>query len=167
MRRKNPRVTITPQLYGGGHERNLRSGTLNVPGIVGLGKAAELCRQSMHEEAQRLRVLRDRLVQGIMDAPGVVQNGDTSNRLPHVANIRFGFAGGEGMLRAITRQLAVSAGSACTSASPRPSHVLQAMQLSDKEVAASIRFSLGRFTTEAEVQQAISIVHAAAKQLLL
>lgn len=163
--RKDPRVTLTAMQYGGGHERNMRSGTLNVPGIVGFGRAATLCHQLMHAEAERLAALRNRLVQGIAALPGLTQNGDTQNRLPHVANIHFGFEGGAGMLRLLTKQLAVSAGSACTSASAGPSHVLKAMHLSDAHAAASIRFSLGRFTTAADVEQAITIISDAAAQL--
>lgn len=163
--RKDPRVTLTPLQYGGTHERNMRSGTLNVPGIVGFGKAAALCKELMLTEGKQVAVLRDRLVNSIADLPGVVQNGDTLHRLPHVANIRFGFDGGHGMLRLLTQQMAVAAGSACTSASVEPSHVLTAMRLTNAEVAASIRFSLGRFTTEAEVAQAITCIRTAALQL--
>ncbi|HMO33427.1 MAG TPA: aminotransferase class V-fold PLP-dependent enzyme [Lacibacter sp.] len=163
--RKDPRVTLAPLQHGGGHERNMRSGTLNVPGIVGFGKAAVLCKQLLPEEAERLAGLRDRLIQGFADLPGVVQNGDIRHRLPHVSNICFGFEGGDGMLRLLTKQLAVAAGSACTSASPEPSHVLKAMQLSNVQAAASIRFSLGRFTTDAEVEQAIVLIRAAATAL--
>lgn len=163
--RKDPRVKLAPLQYGGGHERKLRSGTLNVPGIVGFGKAAALCKEWMHADGKQVAALRDRLVNGIADLPGVVQNGDTQSRLPHVANICFDFEGGDGMLRLLSRKMAVAAGSACTSASTEPSHVLKAMQLSDKEAAASVRFSLGRFTTEDEVEQAIALIRTAALQL--
>jgi cysteine desulfurase len=154
VRRKNPRVKVTSQMDGGGHERGMRSGTLNVPGIVGLGKACELCRLEMESEAKRLSALRDKLEAALTTMEESYVNGNTQHRLPHVANISFKYVEGEGLMMAM-KDLAVSSGSACTSASLEPSYVLKSLGLSDDLAHSSIRFGLGRFTTEAEVDYAI------------
>lgn len=154
VRRKNPRVKVTAQMDGGGHERGMRSGTLNVPGIVGLGKAAEICRLEMEQEANRLSKLRDKLQAGLTVLEESYVNGNVDHRLPHVANISFKYVEGEGLMMAM-KDLAVSSGSACTSASLEPSYVLKSLGLSDDLAHSSIRFGLGRFTTEAEVDFAI------------
>ena len=154
VRRKNPRVKVTSQMDGGGHERGMRSGTLNVPGIVGLGKACELCRLEMESEAKRLSALRDKLEAALTTMEESYVNGNTQHRLPHVANISFKYVEGEGLMMAM-KDLAVSSGSACTSASLEPSYVLKSLGLSDDLAHSSIRFGLGRFTTEEEVDYAI------------
>ena len=154
VRRKNPRVKVTAQMDGGGHERGMRSGTLNVPGIVGLGKACELCRLEMDSEATRLSALRDKLQNGLTILEESYVNGNTEHRLPHVTNISFKYVEGEGLMMAM-KDLAVSSGSACTSASLEPSYVLKNLGLSDDLAHSSIRFGLGRFTTEEEVDYAI------------
>ncbi|SDZ87008.1 IscS subfamily cysteine desulfurase [Pedobacter hartonius] len=155
VRRKNPRVKVTAQMDGGGHERGMRSGTLNVPGIVGFGKACELCRLEMGEEAKRLSALRDKLESALTVLEESYINGNTQHRLPHMANISFKYVEGEGLMMAM-KDLAVSSGSACTSASLEPSYVLKSMGLSDDLAHSSIRFGLGRFTTEEEVDYAIA-----------
>lgn len=151
VRRKNPRVRLTAQMDGGGHERGMRSGTLNVTGIVGMGEAARLCREQMDTEVPRLRALRDRLERRILGAlPDAVRNGDPEARLPHLANLSFPYVEGESLIMGV-KELAVSSGSACTSASLEPSYVLKGLGLGDELAHSSIRFSLGRFTTEAEI----------------
>jgi cysteine desulfurase len=165
VRRKNPRITITPLQYGGGHERQMRSGTLNVPGIVGLGKACELCLQNMQEDAKRMKQLRKLLLEGISDIKGLALNGDQQYILPHVANIRFDVPGGKSAMSILNKTLAVSSGSACMSASAEPSYVLKAMGLSDENAASSIRFSMGRFTTEEDVQTAVDCIRTACSSL--
>jgi cysteine desulfurase len=154
VRRKNPRVKITAQMDGGGHERGMRSGTLNVPGIAGLGKACELCRLEMTAEAKRLSELRDKLEKGLMEIEETYVNGSVKSRLPHVTNISFKYVESEGLMMAL-KGLAVSSGSACTSASIEPSHVLQSLYLPDNLAHSSIRFGLGRFTTTEEIDYAI------------
>lgn len=165
VRRRDPRVSLVPILYGGGQERGLRSGTLNVPGIVGLGKSCAISRDMMEAEAQRLRELRDLFTGELLHIPDVQLNGDPQALLPHVANLSFCMPGGDGLLRLITRDLAVSSGSACTSATLSPSHVLKAMGLEDADAMASVRFSLGRFTSTEEVQKAAAIVREAVTRL--
>ncbi len=155
VRRKNPRVKVTAQMDGGGHERGMRSGTLNVPGIVGLGKAAEICRLEMAEESLRLSALRDKLENSLLVLEESYRNGNLEHRLPHVANISFKYVEGEGLMMAM-KDLAVSSGSACTSASLEPSYVLKSLGLSDDLAHSSIRYGLGRFTTEEEVDFAIA-----------
>jgi len=150
VRRKGPRVKVTAQMDGGGHERGMRSGTLNVPGIVGFGKACELCMQEMESEAKRLSILRDKLQKSLLELEESYVNGNVEHRLPHVANISFKYVEGEGLMMAM-KDLAVSSGSACTSASLEPSYVLKSLGLSDDLAHSSIRFGLGRFTTEEEV----------------
>ncbi|MFP5079869.1 IscS subfamily cysteine desulfurase [Pedobacter sp. JCM 36344] len=164
VRRKNPRVKVTAQMDGGGHERGMRSGTLNVPGIVGLGKACELCRLEMDSEAKRLSGLRDKLESALTVLEESYVNGNVEHRLPHVANISFKYVEGEGLMMAM-KDLAVSSGSACTSASLEPSYVLKSLGLSDDLAHSSIRFGLGRFTTEEEVDYAIENTKKAVNHL--
>jgi cysteine desulfurase len=151
VRRRNPRVLLAPIIDGGGHERGMRSGTLNVPGIVGFGKAAELCRLEMATESERLRKLRDRLNDRLRQRLDELYiNGSTEHRLPHNLNISFAYVEGESLLMGIS-DVAVSSGSACTSASLEPSYVLKALGAGDDLAHSSIRFGLGRWTTEEEV----------------
>lgn len=159
--RKSPRVKVTAQIDGGGHERGMRSGTLNVPGIVGFGKAAALCKAEMKEEAARLSKLRDRLEKAFADnLEEVYINGTTEHRMPHVTNISFKHVEGEGLMMTFNQEIGVSSGSACTSASLEPSYVLVALGLGDDLAHSSIRFSLGRFTTEEEIDVTINQVSA-------
>jgi len=154
VRRKNPRVQITSQMDGGGHERGMRSGTMNVPAIAGFGKAAELCRLEMAEEAKRLQFLRDKLRAKLeLELDEVFINGDMEHRLPHNLNMSFAYVEGESLLMGIN-DIAVSSGSACTSATLEPSYVLKALGVGDDLAHTSIRFGLGRFTTEEEVDYA-------------
>jgi cysteine desulfurase len=155
VRRKNPRVRLTAQMDGGGHERGMRSGTLNVPGIVGFGKACSLCGQEMEAEGRRTAALRDRLEQGLLALEGAKVNGSRLHRLPQVTNISFQDADGEALLAALGKNVALSSGSACTSASMEPSYVLKALGLDDELAHSSLRLGLGRFTTEEEVEYAI------------
>jgi len=164
VRRKNPRVKVTSQMDGGGHERGMRSGTLNVPGIVGFGKACELCKQEMAEETKRLSALRDKLESSLLELEESYVNGNTAHRLPHVSNISFKYVEGEGLIMGV-KDIAVSSGSACTSASLEPSYVLKGLGLSDDLAHSSLRFGLGRFTTEEEVDFAIKTVKKAVLQL--
>ena len=156
--RKNPRVKVTAQMDGGGHERGMRSGTLNVPGIVGFGKAAELARLEMHQDAERLSKLRDRLQASLCKLEETKVNGNEGSRMPHVTNISFKHVEGEGLMMTFNQNIAVSSGSACTSASLEPSYVLVSMGLGDDLAHSSIRFSLGRFTTDEDVDMAIKLV---------
>ena len=164
VRRKNPRVKVTAQMDGGGHERGMRSGTLNVPGIVGLGKACELGRLEMQQDAVRLSALRDKLENALTQLEESYVNGNREHRLPHTANISFKYVEGEGLMMAM-KDLAVSSGSACTSASLEPSYVLKSLGLSDDLAHSSIRFGLGRFTTEEEVDRAIEVTRNAVTHL--
>jgi cysteine desulfurase len=156
--RKNPRVKVTAQMDGGGHERGMRSGTLNVPGIVGFGKAAEIALAEMEQDAQRLSKLRDKLESKLTQLEETKVNGNVDSRMPHVANISFKHVEGEGLMMTFNQNIAVSSGSACTSASLEPSYVLVGMGLGDDLAHSSIRFSLGRFTTDEEVDDAIALV---------
>jgi len=159
VNRKNPRVKVTAQIDGGGHERGMRSGTLNVPGIVGFGKAAELAGKEMEAENKRLSILRDKLENGFKDKlEEVYINGSTENRMPHVTNISFKHVEGEGLMMTFNQNIAVSSGSACTSASLEPSYVLKALGLGDDLAHSSIRFSLGRFTKEEDIDYALDAV---------
>jgi cysteine desulfurase len=164
VRRKGPRVKVTAQMDGGGHERGMRSGTLNVPSIVGFGKACELCRLEMESEAVRLSAMRDRLEKTLNQMEESYVNGNTEHRLPHVANISFKYVEGEGLMMAMS-DLAVSSGSACTSASLEPSYVLKSLGLSDDLAHSSIRFGLGRFTTDEEIDRAIEVTQKAVNHL--
>jgi cysteine desulfurase len=151
VRRKNPRVQLTAQMDGGGHERGFRSGTLNVPGIAGFGKAAELCRESLPEEMARMSGMRDRLKNTIMaELDEVYINGSVEHRLPHNLNISFAYVEGESLLMGIN-DIAVSSGSACTSATLEPSYVLKALGAGDELAHSSIRFGVGRFNTDEEI----------------
>jgi cysteine desulfurase len=155
VRRRNPRVLLAEQINGGGHERGMRSGTLNVTGIVGLGKAAELCQQEMAKDTERLRALRDRLNEALhRNLDEIYINGSMEHRLPHNLNISFAYVEGESLLMGIN-DVAVSSGSACTSASLEPSYVLKALGAGDDLAHSSIRFGLGRWTTEEEVDYVV------------
>ena len=159
VNRKNPRVKVTSQMDGGGHERGMRSGTLNVPGIVGFGKAAEIAKAEMHEDAARLSKLRDKLQHALTSMlEESYVNGDQDNRMPHVTNISFKHVEGEGLMMTFNQNIAVSSGSACTSASLEPSYVLVALGLGDDLAHSSLRFSLGRFTTEEDIDETIAKV---------
>ena len=164
VRRKNPRVKVTAQLDGGGHERGMRSGTLNVTGIVGFGKACELCRLEMADEAKRLSALRDKLENALLTVEESYLNGNKANRLPHTTNISFKYVEGEGLMMGI-KDIAVSSGSACTSASLEPSYVLKSLGLDDELAHSSLRFGLGRFTTEEEIDFTIKCVSDAVQRL--
>jgi cysteine desulfurase len=158
VRRKNPRVKVTAQMDGGGHERGMRSGTLNVPGIVGFGKACEICMNEMEEETKRISALRDKLETALMKTEEAYINGSTQHRLPHVTNISFKYVEGEGLLMGFNKDIAVSSGSACTSASLEPSYVLKALGLGDDLAHSSLRFGLGRFTTEDQIDYTVEAV---------
>lgn len=157
--RKSPRVKVTAQMDGGGHERGMRSGTLNVPGIVGFGKAAEIAKAEMHQDAERLSKLRDRLEKAFQDnLEEVYVNGSRQSRMPHVTNISFKHVEGEGLMMTFNQNIALSSGSACTSASLEPSYVLVALGLGDDLAHSSLRFSLGRFTTDEDIDYVIEKV---------
>ncbi len=158
VRRKNPRVKVTAQMDGGGHERGMRSGTLNVPGIVGFGKACELAMNEMQQDAERLSKLRDKLENALLGIEEAYLNGDKEHRLPHVSNISFKYVEGEGLLMGFNKNIALSSGSACTSASLEPSYVLKALGLGDDLAHSSLRFGLGRFTTEEQIDYTIEQV---------
>jgi len=165
VRRRNPRVQLTPMIDGGGHERGMRSGTLNVTGIVGLGKAAEIARAEMGEESERILGLREKLRRGIMDEiPEVYVNGHATRRVPGNLNISFAYVEGESLLMGIN-DIAVSSGSACTSASLEPSYVLKALGVGEELAHSSIRFGIGRFNTEEEVDYTIGRVNEAVNRL--
>lgn len=165
VRRKNPRVKVTAQMDGGGHERGMRSGTLNVPGIVGFGKACELCMNEMEAEAARLSALRNKLETALMYLEEAYVNGSTEHRLPHVSNISFKYVEGEGLMMGFNKTIAVSSGSACTSASLEPSYVLKGLGLGDDLAHSSLRFGLGRFTTEEQIDYTIEQVSATVLKL--
>jgi cysteine desulfurase len=159
VNRKSPRVKVTAQMDGGGHERGMRSGTLNVPAIVGFGKAAEIAKLEMAEDAKRLSGLRDKLEKSLMSQlEEVYINGDPANRMPHVTNLSFKHVEGEGLMMTFNQNIALSSGSACTSASLEPSYVLIAMGLGDDLAHSSLRFSLGRFTTEDDIDFTIEAI---------
>ncbi len=155
--RRKPRVRIEAQIHGGGHERGFRSGTLPTHQIVGFGEAARLAKAEMASENERVRVLRDRLLKGIQGIEEAYVNGDLDQRIPHNLNVSFNFVEGESLIMAV-KDLAVSSGSACTSASLEPSYVLRALGRSDELAHSSIRFTLGRFTTEEEIDFAIDLI---------
>ncbi len=158
VRRKNPRVKVTSQMDGGGHERGMRSGTLNVPGIVGFGKACELCMQDMESDNARISKLRDKLENALSKLEESYVNGSKEHRLPQVSNISFKYVEGEGLMMGFNKDIAVSSGSACTSASLEPSYVLKALGLGDDLAHSSLRFGLGRFTTEEQIDYTIAQV---------
>ena len=165
VRRRRPRVRLQAQMDGGGHERGMRSGTLNVTGIVGFGAACELCGSEMEAERDRLLALRRKLETSLSSRMDVVQvNGHAERRLPHLTNISFGFVEGESLMMGI-KQIACSSGSACTSASLEPSYVLKGLGLGDDLAHSSLRLSLGRFSTEAEVDEAIEGIVTAVEHL--
>jgi cysteine desulfurase len=156
--RKGPRVKVTAQMDGGGHERGMRSGTLNVPGIVGMGKACEICKNEMEAEAERLEKLRDKLETELMKIEEVVFNGHPDYRMPHMTNLSFKHVEGEGLMMTFNQNIALSSGSACTSASLEPSYVLKALGLGDDLAHSSLRISLGRFTKEEDIDYAIKAI---------
>jgi cysteine desulfurase len=155
--RRKPRVRIEAQMHGGGHERGMRSGTLPTHQIVGMGEAFRLAKLEMATESERIRMLRDRLWKGLSEIEEVYMNGDTERRVPHNLNVSFNFVEGESLIMAI-KDIAVSSGSACTSASLEPSYVLRALGRSDELAHSSIRFTVGRFTTEEEIDFTIDLV---------
>jgi len=157
--RRKPRVRIEPQIHGGGHERGLRSGTLPTHQIVGMGEAFRIARLEMGAESERIRALRDRLLAGFKDMEEVYVNGDMERRIPGNLNISFNFVEGESLIMGI-KDVAVSSGSACTSASLEPSYVLRALGRSDELAHSSIRFTIGRFTTEEEIDYAVKLLRA-------
>jgi len=165
VRRRNPRVKVTAQMDGGGHERGMRSGTLNVPGIVGFGKACELARLEMAQDAERLSKLRDKLENALMSIEEAHLNTAIESRLPHVTNISFKYVEGEGLLMGFNKNIALSSGSACTSASLEPSYVLKALGLGDDLAHSSLRFGLGRFTTEDQIDYTIEQVSKTVNRL--
>jgi cysteine desulfurase len=156
--RKNPRVKVTAQMDGGGHERGMRSGTLNVPGIVGLGKAAEIALNEMHIDAARVSKLRDRLQTTLMGLEETYINGNEEHRMPHVTNMSFKHVEGEGLMMTFNQNIGLSSGSACTSASLEPSYVLVALGLGDDLAHSSLRFSLGRFTTDEDIDYTVQAI---------
>lgn len=156
--RRKPRVRLEAQMHGGGHERGLRSGTLPTHQIVGMGEAFRIAREEMSAENGRIRRLRDKLLAGLQDMDEVYVNGDLTHRVPHNLNISFAYVEGESLIMAI-KDVAVSSGSACTSASLEPSYVLRALGRNDELAHSSIRFSIGRFTTEEEVDFTIDLLH--------
>ena len=158
VRRKNPRVKVTAQMDGGGHERGMRSGTLNVPGIVGFGKACEIAMLDMEEDTKRISKMRDHLETELLKLEEAYVNGSREHRLPHVANISFKHVEGEGLLMGFNKNIALSSGSACTSASLEPSYVLKALGLGDDLAHSSLRFGLGRFTTDEQIDYTIKAI---------
>lgn len=165
IRRKNPRVSMATQIEGGGHERGLRSGTLNVPGIVGFGKACEIAQREMWEDAARISKLRTKLEQHLCDLSNVFINGSTRHRLFNTTNISFQGIRSEKLITKLPN-IAVAMGSACTSAIAEPSHVLKAMGLPHEDAYSSIRFSLGKYTTETEIDSTIELLLATVKDLI-
>jgi cysteine desulfurase len=163
--RRSPRVKLTPLIHGGGHEEGVRSGTLNVPGIVGLGAAIALAQQTKDETGLRLKELRDSLESRLLQLPSVNINGDTGHRLSHVSNARIDGIDGAALMSALSKELAIASGSACTSANPEPSHVLQAMGLTRDQAKASLRISLGRYNTTEEVRKAVSLIQKIIEKL--
>jgi cysteine desulfurase len=158
VRRKNPRVRLAPQMDGGGHERGIRSGTLNVPGIVGFGQACEICHNEMEMERKRTGRLRDKLENALLEIEDVIVNGNKEFRLPQVSNISFRGVDENALMMGLNKDVALSSGSACTSASPEPSYVLKALGLEDDLANSSLRFGLGRNTTEEEIDFVIERV---------
>lgn len=155
--RRKPRIRIEAQMHGGGHERGMRSGTLATHQIVGMGEAFRIAREEMAAENERIRMLRDRLLNGLMEIEETYINGDLDHRIPHNLNMSFNFVEGESLIMAV-KDIAVSSGSACTSASLEPSYVLRALGRSDELAHSSIRFSIGRFTTQADVDYTIDLL---------
>lgn len=162
--RRKPRIRLEAQMHGGGHERGMRSGTMATHQIVGMGEAFRIAKEEMVAERERIAELRDRLVAGVKDIEQVFLNGDSQQRVPGITNISFNYVEGESLIMAL-KDIAVSSGSACTSASLEPSYVLRALGLSDELAHSSIRFSIGRFTTEEQIDHTIKIVHQAIEKL--
>jgi len=156
--RRKPRVRLEAQMHGGGHERGMRSGTLPTHQIVGMGEAFRIAREEMAQENERIRMLRDRLLKGVQNIEEVYVNGDMERRVPHNLNISFNYVEGESLMMAL-RDLAVSSGSACTSASLEPSYVLRAIGRPDELAHSSLRFSIGRYTTEQDIDRAVELIH--------
>jgi cysteine desulfurase len=165
VRRRNPRVKLSAQIDGGGHERGIRSGTLNVPGIVGFGKACEINNHEMGLEAIKLKTLRDKLEKELLTIEETFLNGDKLKRLPHVTNIAFKYIESDALMMAFNKEIAISSGSACTSASLEPSYVLKALGWEDDLAHGSLRFSLGRFTTEEEIDFVFERIKTSVKNL--
>ena len=165
VRRKNPRVKLQAQIDGGGHERGMRSGTLNVPGIAGFGKACEICLNEMEQDAGRLEILRNKLENALLQLEESYVNGNKENRLPQVTNLSFRHVESQGLMMGFNKEIAVSSGSACTSASIEPSYVLKALGLDDEMAHSSLRFSLGRFTTAEEIDFVIRKVTESVNKL--
>lgn len=165
VRRRGPRVSLTPQIDGGGHERGLRSGTLNVPGIVGLGEACRLVAVDREADIARLQPLRDELEQALLALGGTLLNGHPQRRLPYMTNLSFAGVDGNALLTRLTRHLALSSGSACTSATPEPSYVLKAIGRSDELAHSALRMALGKSTTAEEIKYAIAEISEAVKTL--
>jgi cysteine desulfurase len=162
--RRKPRIRLEAQMHGGGHERGMRSGTLPTHQIVAMGEAFRLAKLEMHDEIKRITALRDRLLNGVKDIEQVFLNGNREHRVPHITNISFNYVEGESLIMAL-KDIAVSSGSACTSASLEPSYVLRALGMSDELAHSSIRFSIGRYTTEEQIDHTIKIVHQAIEKL--
>jgi len=150
---------------GGGHEKGMRSGTLNVPGIAGFGKACDICRLQMEEDSLRMSHLRDKLENALLQLEATYINGSREHRLPHVANISFDYVDGDGLMMGLNKEIALSSGAACTSASMEPSYVLKALGLDDTLAHSSLRFSIGRFTTEEQIDFVIEKVTKTVNQL--
>jgi cysteine desulfurase len=162
--RRKPQVRLEAQMHGGGHERGMRSGTLPTHQIVGMGEAARIAREEMAEEAVRLKALRQRFWDGIKDIEAVQVNGDMDQRLPGAINVSIAFVEGESLIMSL-KDLAISSGSACTSASLEPSYVLRALGLNDELAHSSLRFGFGRYTTEDDVDMAVEQLRAAVGKL--
>jgi cysteine desulfurase len=165
IRRKSPRVNLTAQIDGGGHERGKRSGTLNVPGIVGFGEACRIAMLEMNDDMKRQSQLRDDLEKALLKLDDCRLNGDLQHRLPNTSNISFPYAEGDILMTELTKNIAVSSGSACTSGSPEPSYVLKALGVEDNMARGAIRFSVGKFTTKEEVSYTIQRVTDAVQRL--
>ena len=162
--RRKPRIRLEAQMHGGGHERGFRSGTLATHQIVGMGEAFRIAREEMGSEIKRITALRDRFLKGLLEIEASFVNGDLQARVPHNLNVSFAYVEGESLMMAV-KDLAVSSGSACTSASLEPSYVLRALGRNDELAHSSIRFSIGRYTTEAEIDYAVQLLHAKIQKL--
>ena len=162
--RRKPRIRLEAQMHGGGHERGFRSGTLATHQIVGMGEAFRIAREEMDSEIKRITALRDRFLKGLLEIEASFVNGDLQARVPHNLNVSFAYVEGESLMMAV-KDLAVSSGSACTSASLEPSYVLRALGRNDELAHSSIRFSIGRYTTEAEIDYAVQLLHAKIQKL--
>ena len=165
VRRKDPRVKIISQMDGGGHENNMRSGTLNVPAIVGFGKACELCFLEMNAEDSHLNKLRNKFEHALIKEDNVFINGSTEHRLPHVTNLYFEGVNANRLMTSVSKSIAASSGSACTSALVEPSYVLKALGMSDERANNSLRFGFGRFTSEEQVDYAVAEIRKSIQKL--